>query len=68
MPADRVTHCLSCGRCFYFRPGFLRRCAYCDGNPLGPDAEDQNYAPGSAEAKEEDAMEMQFALEGYWSK
>ena len=22
---DRVMHCHVCGRCFYFRPGFLHR-------------------------------------------
>ncbi len=66
VPADRVTHCLSCGQCFYFRPGFLRYCPYCEGNPFGPDAEDQNFEEGSSEAEQENETELRFAAEGYW--
>jgi len=33
--ADRVSHCSSCGRCFYFRPGFIDRCPHCNG-PSSP--------------------------------
>jgi hypothetical protein len=65
VPADRVQHCLSCGRCFYHRPGFMRRCAYCDGNPLGGVDPEGNDLQGE-EAEEENALEMQFAAEGYW--
>ena len=61
--ADRVTHCLSCSRCFYFHSDVdARACPYCAAAPGGPDAEEQ---PGEAS---EEALQFEAGLsaEGYW--
>jgi hypothetical protein len=63
--ADRVHHCLRCGKFFYYRPRFaLRVCPYCDCSPLGHDA------AGEEEEEEDEgarrAHEMRIAHEGYW--
>jgi hypothetical protein len=61
---DRVAHCLSCGRCFCFRPGFTRPCAHCGGPPRGRAARVREES--EEEQREDLQLEMQFAAEGYW--
>jgi hypothetical protein len=59
--ADRVMHCMACGRCAYFRPYFpSRRCPYCGRCPRleGDDESDDD---------ETTSKEMAFAAEGYWA-
>ena len=61
---DRVTHCLSCGRCHYFRP-FCGggRCPYCD-CPSSRGAGDEGDAMDADSEAWRDAC--QLASEGFW--
>jgi hypothetical protein len=57
---DRVIHCMACGSCSYFRPGFpSRRCPYCSSCPRGDGDDDDDD-------EETARTEMRFAAEGYW--
>jgi len=68
--ADRVSHCTHCGKCFYFRPGFLGCCQHCgfqeNGSFLfdGPETEIIDQYSGIRENL--DPMELGMAAEGYW--
>jgi hypothetical protein len=73
--ADRVCHCRACGRCFYFRPGFLGGCCpYCACNPRGGasgdgGAEEEEEEEGLREGRshaEVTRLEARLAEEGYW--
>ena len=61
--SDRVAHCLSCGRCFYFHSDVdARACPYCASAPRGADAEEQPGCMG----QEAEEFERGLAMEGYW--
>jgi hypothetical protein len=69
---DRVIHCMDCGRCSYFRPGFpSRRCPYClscpsqDGDD-DSDGNDDSVDEDDSDDEETARTEMRFAAEGYW--
>jgi hypothetical protein len=61
--ADRVAHCMHCGRCFYFRPGFLERCSYCFKEQADQEYEYKN----DMDSMFGNQAEAQMAQEGYWS-
>lgn len=60
-PALSLLASLPPHRCFYFRPGFLGRCPYCEGAPHGDDEEEEDAE------ENDDEMEAQMAREGYWA-
>jgi hypothetical protein len=79
--SNHVSHCLHCGKCFYFRPGFLDRCSHCNlrqRQPLlqqfstGAYDEDQDQPDDDADASLEGTKtlsweERGFAREGHWA-